>query len=299
MGEAAVLIGVDWGNSNLRAYRFGADGRLIERRAAPAGVHAASRGGFEAALAEAVRGWIGPPILLCGAIGSREGWREAPYVPCPAGEMEIAAALTPLSTELGRAWIVPGVSAMTRERAETMRGEETKAAALLAEGFEGVMVSPGTHAKWVRLQGGRITGLRSFMTGELFAVLQDHSLLGALVQPGPHDAAAFELGVQRALTDPAVTSLLLTARAEALLGRMAAAAIPSYLSGLLIGAEVAGGLADLDPGTPIAVVGSPGLTPLLTRALALAGRADAAAREGEAALAAGLWRLGRGLTQIM
>ena len=294
----AGLIGVDWGNSNLRAFRFDVAGAVIETRQAPRGILAVEGGAFEAALADLAGDWLDGPApawLLCGAIGSRQGWREVPYVPCPASEAALIQGLVPLPTQLGPAWIAPGVSLVTPGRAEVMRGEETKVLVALAAGYRGVIISPGTHGKWVSLEDGAITGLRSFMTGELFTLLKTHSILGALMAPGPPDAAAFDEGVRRALADPAITSLLLTARAEALFSRIAAASIASYLSGLLIGAEVLGGLSHLEPETPISLVGSPRLTPLYVRAFALAGRDGLATADGDAAVAQGLWRIGRGL----
>jgi 2-dehydro-3-deoxygalactonokinase len=249
-------------------------------------------------LAQVAGDWITaspPSFLLCGAIGSRQGWREAPYAPCPASETDLIGALTPLETRLGPAWIVPGVALETADRAETMRGEETKLLGALADGAHGVAISPGTHSKWVTLSDGRISDLRSFMTGELFAVLKSHSILGALMAPGPHDAGAFDLGVRRALADPAITSLLLTARAEGLFGRIAPFALPAYLSGLLIGAEVRGGLAALPHGTAIQLVGSSPLTGLYAEALRLAGRPGVTRTDGDAAVARGLWRIGRTL----
>lgn len=294
----AGLIGVDWGNSNLRAFRFDAAGAVIESRQAPRGILTVRDGAFEAVLADLAGDWLDGPAptwVLCGAIGSRQGWREVPYVPCPADEAALIQGLVRLPTRLGPAWIAPGVSLVTPDRAEVMRGEETKMLAALAAGYRGVVVSPGTHAKWAGLEGGAITGLRSFMTGELFAVLKTHSILGALMAPGPTDAEAFDLGVRRSLADPAITSLLLTARAEGLFGRIAAEQVASYLSGLLIGAEVLGGLSRLEPDTTISVVGSPALTSLYVRAFALAGRAGLATADGASAVAQGLWRLGRAL----
>jgi 2-dehydro-3-deoxygalactonokinase len=292
------LIGVDWGNSNLRAMRFDAAGAVVGQRQAPCGILAIKDGGFEAALTELAGDWLDGPAptwLLCGAIGGRQGWREVPYIPCPADEAALARGLTPLTTRLGPAWIVPGVSVDTQEGAEVMRGEETKMLGALAAGFCGVIIAPGTHSKWVGLADGTITGLRSFMTGELFAVLKTHSILGALMAPGPHDDPTFDQGARRALADPAITSLLLTARAEGLFGRIAAGAIASYLSGLLIGAEVRGGLGRCAPETKIALIGSGALTALYARTLALAGRAGVGRCDGAAAAAEGLWRIGRAL----
>lgn len=298
MGAPCGLIGVDWGNSNLRAYRFDAAGAVVETRTAHQGTLTLQAGGHEAALARVTDGWRDAPeprFVLCGAVGSREGWRETPYAPCPAGLDDLKRLVVPLRTGLGPAWVMPGVSALTPERAETMRGEETKALSALVSGFDGVVASTSTHSKWVRVQGGRITGLRSFMTGELFATLKAHTLIGAVMAAGPHDAGAFDLGARRALADPAATSLLLSARAEALLGRLEPESVESYLSGLLIGAEVRGGLADLQPDTPIRLIGDMAMMERTARALALAGRSGVAVIDGDVAAAEGLWMIGRTL----
>lgn len=270
----------------------------MSERQGPCGILAVKDGGFETALASLVGDWLeGPPptFLLCGAIGSRQGWLEAPYAPCPAGEADLIARLTPLPTRLGPAWIVPGVNSETPDHVEVLRGEETKTLEALASGWDGVVVSPGTHSKWLRLSGGRITAIRSFMTGELFQVLKAHSILGALMAPGPHDPAAFDLGVTRALADPAVTGLLLTVRAEGLFGRIAPEAAASFLSGVLIGAEVRGGLAWCAARTPLRLIASKSLEGLLVRALQLAGREDIIVDEASTATARGLWRIGRTL----
>ena len=292
------LIGIDWGNSNARAFRYDAEGAVVGERHGPYGILTIRDRGFEAALAALAGDWLdGPPptFILCGAIGSRQGWLEAPYAPCPAGEADLIAALKPLLTRLGPAWIVPGVNSETPDHVEVLRGEETKTLDALAAGWGGVVVSPGTHSKWLRLAGGRITAIRSFMTGELYAVLRGHSILGALMAPGPHDQAAFDLGVTRALADPAVTSLLLSVRAEGLFGRIAPEAAASFLSGILIGAEVRGGLAWCEAGTPLRLIASPGLQGLLARALELAGRTDVIVDDASVATAKGLWRIGRTL----
>jgi 2-dehydro-3-deoxygalactonokinase len=133
------------------------------------------------------------------------------------------------------------------------------------------------------------------MTGELFAVLKEHSLLGALMAPGAFDAAAFELGARRALDDAAITSLILTARAEGLLGGLPQAALASYLSGLLIGAEVRGGLAGGEANGAITLIGAAHLSDLYARAFALAGLPAPARQDSAEAAAAGLWRLARAL----
>lgn len=289
------LIGVDWGTSNLRAFRFGPDGAVAERREAAEGVLAAPDGDFEAVLGRLIEGWTPTRLLLCGMIGGRQGWRETPYIPCPADAGALERALTPLQTRLGPAWIVPGVSLSTADRVDVMRGEETKILGAAEPGWAGLVVSPGTHPKWASVADGRIIGFRTVMTGELFAVLKAHSILGRLIEPGPHDPDAFALGALRALDDPAITSLLFSARAEPLMGRIAPVSVESYLSGLLIGAEVRGGLAEAAPGAEIRLIGGEAITGLYAQALDLAGRPAAAILDGEAAVARGLWRIGLSL----
>lgn len=289
------LIGVDWGTSNLRAFRFGADGVVAEQREAAEGVLAVADGGFEAALGRLIAGWTPTRLLLCGMVGGRQGWRETPYIPCPADVAALERALTPLQTALGPAWIVPGVSLSSPDRVDVMRGEETKILGAAEPGGSSLVVSPGTHPKWAGVQDGRITGFRTFMTGELFAVLKAHSILGRLIETGPHDPDAFALGALRALDDPAITSLLFSARAEPLMGRIAPVSVASYLSGLLIGAEVRGGLAGAAADAEIRLIGGPGITGLYALALDLAGRPPAQVIDGEAAVARGLWRIGLSL----
>jgi 2-dehydro-3-deoxygalactonokinase len=236
-------------------------------------------------------------------LSALRGHRLAPglagnaYAPCPAGEADLIAALKLLPTRLGPAWIVPGVNAETPNHVEVLRGEETKTLEALAAGWDGVVVSPGTHSKWLRLTGGRITAIRSFMTGELYAVLRAHSILGALMIPGPHDPDAFDLGVTRALADPAVTSLLLSVRAEGLFGRIAPTAAASFLSGILIGAEVRGGVAWCEAETPLRLIASPALEGLFVRALGLAGWDKVIVDDASTATAKGLWRIGRRLVR--
>lgn len=294
------LIGVDWGTSNLRAFRFDADGAVIDRREAPLGVQATPGGDFEGALERLTHDWLGEGErlwLLCGMIGSRQGWREAAYAPCPADGAALAKALTPLATRLGPAWIAPGVSVETPERVDVMRGEETQILGGVEPGWSGIAIAPGTHSKWATLQAGRITGFRTFMTGELFAVLKAHSILGRMIETGPPDPDAFALGVLRALDDPAITSLLFSARAEPLMARMAPTSVESYLSGLLIGAEVRGGLAGAEANAEIVVIGAAQVAALTVQALSLAGRSGVRSIDGGEAAARGLWRIGQALME--
>lgn len=294
--RSETLIGVDWGASNLRAFRMDGTGKVIERRRAPQGIKTLEAGDFEPTLSRLCEGWIDAGrtrLLLCGMVGSRQGWVEAPYVPCPAGVGDLAAALTPVSTDLGRVRIVPGVSLESADAVDVMRGEETQIIGAVPGDWTGMVIAPGTHSKWARIEAGRITGFRTFMTGELYAVLKSHSILGRLMREGGHDEAAFETGVIRALNDTAITALLFGVRAEALFGRITPAALPSYLSGLLIGAEVAAGSRGMGQGVTFTVIASDAVAGLYAQALRLADHAGIEAADGEEAAARGLWRLDR------
>jgi 2-dehydro-3-deoxygalactonokinase len=299
--RSETLIGVDWGASNLRAFRFDLAGNVVERRSSPEGMKTLKAADFEPILSRLCEGWTsaaGVRFLLCGMVGSRQGWAEAPYLSCPAGFDDLARALVPLSTDLGPARIVPGISLASSDAADVMRGEETQIVGAVADDWTGVVVAPGTHSKWAWIEAGRIIRFRTFMTGELYAVLKSHSILGQLMQDGGHDAAAFETGVIRALRDGAVTALLFSVRAEALLGRIASAALPSYLSGLLIGSEIAAGSREIDACAPVMIIASDAVVGLYAHALRLAGHARLSTVDGETAAARGLWRLDRTVSSV-
>ena len=206
MAEPA-FIGLDWGTSSFRAFLADADGRALEARADGQGALALKPGEHEAYLAARLAGWPNLPVLACGMVGAKQGWREAPYVACPAGLAEIAAAMLAVPTASGVVRIVPGVSARDRAGApDVMRGEETQLLGALAAGLgDGVYVLPGTHSKWARIEGGRILGFETFMTGEVFAVLKTHSVLGRMMAaPAPGEGiCARRRGGARGWSGPA------------------------------------------------------------------------------------------------
>ena len=295
--DARAAIGLDWGTSSLRAYAFDAGGRVLEGREAPRGIQAVVDGRFREAFESLCADWLAEspdlPVIACGMIGSRQGWREAQYVPTPAGFAEIAARLEPLDALAGRRLlIVPGVSTLNADARpgggqgthDVIRGEETQVFGALTSlrADDAVIVLPGTHSKWVRVEGGRIVAFRTYMTGELYAVLARHSILGRLFASGhdrgdPEDDPAFADGLARAAADPAgITALLFSVRAEGLFDRYRPQSLPAYLSGLLIGAEVAHACSVHRPragSPPVAIVGSEELARRYATALAHAGQA--------------------------
>lgn len=289
-----ALIGLDWGSSNVRAFRFDDEGQVVEHHAAPYGAATLPPDGYEAVLAELVGGWTDGhvPIVIAGMAGSRGGWREATYLPCPADPSSIAAGGVSIDTRLGRCLILPGLSFRDAEGVgNVMRGEETQ---LLGLGLaEGLVVMPGTHCKWTRLTDGRVIGFRTFMTGELYALLIRQSLIGRLAPADARDdAEAFNRGVDRALGAKGATPLLFSARAEALLGTLEPTQISSYLGGVLIGGEIAHALGE---DRTVTLVGAESLCARYAAALARAGADDVALVDGDEAVARGLWTIGRSL----
>ncbi len=245
------LIGLDWGTSRLRAMLFDGDGVVHETRSRAWGIRHLPEGGFDAALSQVCEGWPAAPVLAAGMVGSRQGWREVSYVDTPADIESLAAGIVDVrSAEGRRVGIVPGV----RDAAsfDVMRGEETQVicALVLRPELRGNarLLLPGTHSKWIEVRDGCMVRLATMMTGELYAVLRQHSILGAGI-PDHADAVlnaeAFDAGVRMARDSAAAGALskLFSARALMLAGQLALDAVPDYLSGLLIGEELRAALA--------------------------------------------------------
>jgi 2-dehydro-3-deoxygalactonokinase len=238
------MIAIDWGTTSFRAYRLDQAGRTIDMRSAPAGILSVKDGQFSAVLEQQARTWIvdgETQVLMSGMIGSRQGWIEVAYVACPAGLEEIAAGMRKVSWARGEAWIVPGVSC--RDEAgvpDVMRGEETQILGVLPILKTGrhTICLPGTHSKWVEIENGKIVKFTTQMTGEIFAVLKTHSILGRMMQDGVTDANAFADGVRRSADQGGLLHHLFGVRARGLFGQLPDSASASYLSGLLIGHEI-------------------------------------------------------------
>ena len=238
---ATALIAIDWGTTSARAYCLDGGGEVIATRAAPLGVLQVKDGGFPDALAALLGDWhdVAAPRLACGMIGSRQGWREAPYVECPAPLATLAAGIVRVPGDALA--IVPG--ARTRDAngiPDVMRGEETQLAGAIDEQEDRVLaVLPGTHCKWALVERGRIVDFATYMTGEMYNVLLQHSILGRLAQPADSTpGAAFTRGVIRGLGAGGLSHDLFGARTLALMGELAPRDVPDWLSGLLIGREV-------------------------------------------------------------
>jgi 2-dehydro-3-deoxygalactonokinase len=268
------MIAVDWGTSSFRAYRLDTNGMVQERREAPLGILQLKGAHFPGALESQVGDWEAAgeaTILMSGMIGSRQGWAEAPYVECPAGTTDLARRLHPLEWRGKTLWIVPGLVDRTRGVPDVMRGEETQLVGVLAALGSGshIVCLPGTHSKWVRIDSGRIAGFRTHMTGEVFAVLKQHSILGRLMTDGPDDDQAFDAGLARSQEAGGLLHHLFGARTCGLFDELPASSLGSYLSGLIIGHELA---AESAASATVHVLGAPHLARRYAQALERLGR---------------------------
>ncbi len=267
------LIAIDWGTSSLRGARLNATGQVLESREFARGILSVPTGQFEAVFNEFFGDWMQAPDALClisGMAGSRQGWQEAPYCPCPAGFAELGQHLLWLQDH--RIALVPGLSCMNPDALSTpdvMRGEEVQifGALQLAGRDSATLVLPGTHSKWAQVQNGRVTRFSTFMTGEMYALLSQHSILGkSLDLNGAFDQATFLQGIDQSQQAGSVLNKLFTVRTLGLFDRMPAAALPSYLSGLLIGEELRiQSMANAQG--PVILIGSDALTLRYTLAL--------------------------------
>ena len=269
------MIGVDWGTTSFRAFRIARDGTIRDRRTALRGLLNVPDNRFADTLREEIGPWLAAGedhVLLSGMIGSRQGWKEAPYVPCPVGAPDVAAALVEIEFDWGQVKLVPGLSATDEAGvAEVMRGEETQVFGVLETmGGGGLACLPGTHSKWVRVEGGRIVGFTTHMTGEAFGALRGHTILGRMMREGPADGAPFDAGVKRSGDPGGLLHHIFGARSLVLAGRLAETEAAAYLSGILIGNEVRAALAARH-GEVVHVIGAPELTVLYARAISAQG----------------------------
>jgi 2-dehydro-3-deoxygalactonokinase len=295
--RAAALIAIDWGTTVARAYRLDASGALLATRSADLGIQRVTGGAFAAALGALLGDWEADavPRIACGMIGSRQGWTEAPYVECPAELAAYAGAM--VRTPGGELAIVPGVTCRDATRVpDVMRGEETQLLGAVSPDEPRVLaVLPGTHSKWALVEHGKLVAFATYMTGELYALLLEHSILGRMAAQRTTDEAdagpAFLAGFDRGSGAGALAHILFGARTLALAGELAPHEVRDWISGALIGHEISGARiwasrfgADTER---VRVVGAP---TMVERYMAGLARAGIAAESGRAdAAAQGLW----------
>jgi 2-dehydro-3-deoxygalactonokinase len=297
-----VLIAIDWGSSSFRAYLISADAHVLDEVASGDGIGSVAAGAFPGTLKRLIGRWLEAhpslPVVASGMVGSRHGWREAAYVKCPAGPREVAAQLTQVEADGRRVHLAAGLSYLDEAaQPDVMRGEETEIFGLADAGAR-LIVLPGSHSKWAKVDGDRVVAFKTFVTGELFAALRDHTVAGAFARAAPAKSPgeAFALGVRRGAAAGAfegksgVIGLLFGARSQPLTGGLAEDDAGEYLSGLLIGAEIGEGRR-LFPGEQLHVAGAEALVArylAALKALRVSGRAAP-----PRAAARGLFRIAR------
>lgn len=276
----AEWVAVDWGTSNVRAWGIAADGGQAFAVGADKGMGKIGRADYPAVLDELIGDKVAGTVdvVVCGMAGARQGWLEAPYFETPADLHQLLSrAVSPEGADARfRVRILPGVCQRQAGYEDVMRGEETQLLGLLGlrPGFEGVAILPGTHSKWVEIRGGRIVRFSSAMTGELYEVLSQHSVLRHSFA-GDVDGAEIEAGIAdgmaAGLAQPELLSaLIFRTRAAGLLSGKGADWCSGYLSGLLVGAEI-GGHRDWRGPEPVPLIGSARFATLYGTALARIG----------------------------
>ncbi|MCX8476572.1 MAG: 2-dehydro-3-deoxygalactonokinase [Sphingomonas sp.] len=282
MSFGSTFLAVDWGTTNRRVFLIDG-GQVVRTERDDRGVTSVED---FAAEATAIRERFGDlPMLLAGMVGSNIGWRPAPYVAAPAGVAELAAGLLRIDD---RTAIVPGISTLAGGRADVMRGEEVQLLGAVAAGLvpaDSLLAQPGTHCKWVEMQGGRVMDFVTAMTGELFALLRKHGLLAAQLGGEVTLGTAFREGVEEGKRRDLAASLF-GIRAAKMLGQRDDVDAASYASGLLIGADVAARLAGTSHDS-VHILADPVLGGLYSAAIQAHGR-NATLIDSHAAFVAGI-----------
>ena len=248
--ERPRILAADWGSSRLRAWWLAADGAVLGHVASARGAAGLSgHDAFSAALRESCGDWLDDPatsrLIVAGMAGGRNAWHETAYLRCPLPLAALRPGATPHRIGHLAVEIIPGICCDWPDGTfEVIRGEETLA---LGAATGGIVCLPGTHSKWVEMSGGAVTRFATFLTGELHAMCLAHGIVGRLAAAAEQvtDAEAFARGLDASRGEGGIASTIFRARTECLAGRLAPASVGAFLSGVLIGAEVAGAAARL------------------------------------------------------
>ena len=258
-------IAVDWGSTQLRGWLI-RNGQCVETKLLPLGITRLNGRAPADVFEEHLAPWRGAetlPVLMAGMIGSDAGWQAVPYLACPAAIDAPGQQLCAVAEDV---WIIPGLKMDQAGDYNVMRGEETQLLGAWQLAPAECYVLPGTHCKWVQMEDGAVRHFVTAMTGELHHLLMTQSLLGKGLPAQQPDEAAFERGLEKGLAQPSLVSELFVARAARVLGALAATSVSDYLSGLLIGAEVAVMGQRYRPST-VTLVGDPALNARYSRAM--------------------------------
>ncbi|HDC4368539.1 TPA: 2-dehydro-3-deoxygalactonokinase [Enterobacter cloacae] len=278
-------IAIDWGSTNLRAWLCQGE-QCLEGRQSAAGVTRLNGKSPEAVLAEVTQNWrdSATPVVMAGMVGSNVGWKIAPYLPVPAHFSAIGEQLTSVGDNI---WIIPGLCVSRDDNHNVMRGEETQLLGARTLSPSSVYVMPGTHCKWVQADAEQIHDFRTVMTGELHHLLLAHSLVGAGLPEQVPSAAAFSAGLARGIASPDVLPQLFEVRASHVLGNLPREQVSEFLSGLLIGAEVASMREFVGREQAVTIVAGAALTSRYEQAFRAIGR-EVSTVSGDTAFQAGI-----------
>ncbi|AXB79820.1 2-dehydro-3-deoxygalactonokinase [Novosphingobium sp. P6W] len=283
--STAPFIAVDWGTTNRRAYRI-ENGEVVATERDDQGILAVPAGGFPALVGELRARFDGLPVVMAGMVGSNRGWHDAGYVACPATIEALAAGV--VTPEEGVS-IVPGVCVDTESRADVMRGEEVQLLGAVAAGLapvDALLCQPGTHNKWAVMKHGAIADFTTAMTGEMFALLKAHALIGGEMAGEVDAGDDFRQGVE-ACADTDLLAALFGVRAASVLGHRAPGAAAAYVSGLLIGSDCRARIA---PGQQVHLLADGLLADLYSAAITIAG-GEAVVVDSKASFVAGITRI--------
>jgi 2-dehydro-3-deoxygalactonokinase len=269
-----AFIALDWGTTSFRAYHVDGQGKVINEFADAEGILAVKDGAFEAVLESHIGSWDKLlPVIASGMITSRQGWIERPYVDCPASAADLAKAIHQHKTSSGRLiHFITGLHLKSPSIGhDVMRSEEVQVFGSLDTGAHH-FVTPGTHSKWIDVEDGRITNFATYITGETFSLMRNHSILGRLMKDDADDEAAFNQGVEKAFADPAgLLHSLFSVRSLGLFDALKPEQLSSYLSGIVIGTEVAHATLSNDRSAKYVVLASPNIGMRYLRAMKIAG----------------------------
>lgn len=273
----AKMIGLDWGTTSFRAFLIDQDGHVLDQKTNENGILAVPNNDFEGVLISAIKAWPDQhpalPIVASGMITSRNGWLETPYLSLPANINDFANALTPLT--LSNDIVIHFITGASYENEngvpDIMRGEETQIIGEIKARDKEIFLLPGTHSKWAITQDEKIIGFTSFMTGEVYAALKDHTILGALMKECStlNDDAFLKGVLMRQKQDISILHQIFASRTLALFDKLENKDIADYLSGLLIGEEIKSALNqyDVNKETIIKIIGRGDLAARYARAL--------------------------------
>ena len=292
------LIGVDWGSTRFRAYLLDEAGKLIDSVTSNRGIFSRKHKTYEEILFRNCERWLRwmpeIPVLMAGMIGSRNGWIETGYLSCPVSVRSLGANIVQVQDICSHhAYIVPGISYLASPRMpDVIRGEETQIFGVLDRPAVKNLIAcvPGTHSKWIQVENNKITRFSTYITGEMFAAILRCGSISSILDDCTHDADNFMEGVGVSQRAGGLLNHLFSIRSRAVTSRNGSVLNKSYLSGLLIGAEIRSALEIYPEVSDIVVIGAESLIHDYSLAFSAMG-ISASSCTSENAFIKGLWKL--------